>query len=202
MPSKTEKQRRYVYYLRDKYKDKSFTPQKYKWIWNDEWLQIKEELMKPYKRQFIEKTQFNITNKLLLKYYESMILEESFFGSVKSVKDFLSKFKNKAKKFFTKLYHPISFKPLNQETVKFEILYPDNRVGLLEVYFDFDSGNAAIIKSKGNEKYFKDKNLVEVTIKEVLNLLTALSAYCYKKVFNSEYGGFSKSQYLITEEEE
>lgn len=43
MPSSTERQKRYVYYLRDKYKDKASTPEKYQWVWNDEWLTVKKE---------------------------------------------------------------------------------------------------------------------------------------------------------------
>lgn len=42
MPSKTEKQRRLIYAVRNKYKSKSKTPKKWKWVWGDEWLKIKE----------------------------------------------------------------------------------------------------------------------------------------------------------------
>jgi len=43
MPSNSIKQRNYVFYLRGKYKNKSDTPEKYKWVWDDEWLKIKKE---------------------------------------------------------------------------------------------------------------------------------------------------------------
>lgn len=48
MPSKTEKQRKYVYFLRGKYKTKKDTPEKYKWVWNDEWLKVEEMKLKKY----------------------------------------------------------------------------------------------------------------------------------------------------------
>ena len=49
MPSSSIKQRNYVFYLRGKYKTKSDTPEKWKWVWNDEWLTVKEhKLLKRY----------------------------------------------------------------------------------------------------------------------------------------------------------
>ena len=71
MPSKTVKQRNYIFYLRGKYKTKEKTPEKDKWIWEADWNEIeetfseivppipmekahKEESIKPYKRKFLE----------------------------------------------------------------------------------------------------------------------------------------------------
>ena len=45
MPSKSEKQRRFIYAIRNKYKKKKDTPKKWKWVWNDEWLKIEENLI-------------------------------------------------------------------------------------------------------------------------------------------------------------
>jgi hypothetical protein len=42
MPSSSTKQRNYIFYLRGKYKDKSSTPEKDKWIWDSEWETVKE----------------------------------------------------------------------------------------------------------------------------------------------------------------
>ena len=42
MPGSSEKQRKYVYFLKGKYKTKEDTPEKYKWVWNDEWLKVEE----------------------------------------------------------------------------------------------------------------------------------------------------------------
>ena len=175
MPSASKKQRNYIFYLRGKYKDKASTPEDQKWIWDSGWEEIKKEnLMKPYIRQFIEETQKAIIDKELYESYESLILEESFFDRCRCMKDVLSKIKSNIKKFVSHLYTPVRCKNLDDYTARFEMLYPDNRTGILEVYFDFRSGNAAITKSKGNEKYFKDKNLVEITIKEVMNIINTL----------------------------
>lgn len=38
MPVKSQKQAKYIYHLRGKYKDKAHTPEKYKWVWGDEWV--------------------------------------------------------------------------------------------------------------------------------------------------------------------
>jgi hypothetical protein len=43
LPSKTEKQRNYIFFLRGKYKNKSNTPEKDRWIWNSEWETIEEQ---------------------------------------------------------------------------------------------------------------------------------------------------------------
>ena len=43
MPSHSQKQRRWIFYLRGKYKSKADTPQKWKWIWEDDWTKIEEE---------------------------------------------------------------------------------------------------------------------------------------------------------------
>ena len=43
MPSKSQKQRRWIFYLRGKYKSKENTPKKYKFIWEKSWEEISEE---------------------------------------------------------------------------------------------------------------------------------------------------------------
>jgi hypothetical protein len=40
MPSKSVKQRNFILHLRSKYKNPKNTPEKYKWIWDDEWLVV------------------------------------------------------------------------------------------------------------------------------------------------------------------
>jgi hypothetical protein len=42
MPSSSEKQRNYIFYLRGKYKSKENTPEDEKWIWDSGWNKIKE----------------------------------------------------------------------------------------------------------------------------------------------------------------
>jgi len=42
MPSSSIKQRNYIFYLRNKYKNKSNTPSKYSFIWDSSWEQIAE----------------------------------------------------------------------------------------------------------------------------------------------------------------
>lgn len=37
MPFKSDKQRKYIYYLRDKYGTKKNTPKKHQWVWNKDW---------------------------------------------------------------------------------------------------------------------------------------------------------------------
>lgn len=59
MPSKSEQQRKYIFYLRGKYKNKSDTPEDKKWIWDDNWTKIKKEesKMSTYNRFFKEDDQ-------------------------------------------------------------------------------------------------------------------------------------------------
>ena len=45
MPSTSEKQKRYIYYLRGKYKNKTNTPEKQKWIWEPSWEKVKENMI-------------------------------------------------------------------------------------------------------------------------------------------------------------
>jgi len=45
MPSKSTKQRNYIFFLRGKYKSKENTPESQKWIWDQGWLKIKEDNM-------------------------------------------------------------------------------------------------------------------------------------------------------------
>ena len=42
MPAETRKQQKYIYFLRGKYKTKSDTPEKFKWIWDEGYSQVKE----------------------------------------------------------------------------------------------------------------------------------------------------------------
>jgi len=49
MPSKSKKQRNWIFHLRGKYKTQKNTPEKYKWIWEKEWEQIEEDRLKRYK---------------------------------------------------------------------------------------------------------------------------------------------------------
>jgi hypothetical protein len=43
MPARSEKQRRFIWALRRKYKNKSKTPKKCKWVWGEEWTKLKKE---------------------------------------------------------------------------------------------------------------------------------------------------------------
>lgn len=52
MPSSNEDQRRLVYAKRSQYKTKSDTPERWKWVWNSDWEEIKE--IKRYKPYFKE----------------------------------------------------------------------------------------------------------------------------------------------------
>lgn len=49
MPSSSEKQRKYIFYLGGKYKTKSDTPEKFKWIWDSGWESIEEDHIERYK---------------------------------------------------------------------------------------------------------------------------------------------------------
>lgn len=50
MPSSSEQQRKLVFAKRGQYKTKSDTPDKWKWVWNDDWLTVKQESsLKKYK---------------------------------------------------------------------------------------------------------------------------------------------------------
>lgn len=42
MPSKSNLQRKFIFYKRDKYKTKKNTPEKWKWIWDEEWETVEE----------------------------------------------------------------------------------------------------------------------------------------------------------------
>lgn len=48
MPSKTKKQRNFIFYKRSKYKNKNNTPKSWKWIWGKEWKHIKETYIKSF----------------------------------------------------------------------------------------------------------------------------------------------------------
>lgn len=48
MPSSSEKQRKYIFYLRGKYKSKKNTPKKQQWIWEKEWNKLEESLLMKY----------------------------------------------------------------------------------------------------------------------------------------------------------
>lgn len=43
MPSSSEKQRKYIFYLRGKYKNKKNTPKKYSFIWDKDWEKVQEK---------------------------------------------------------------------------------------------------------------------------------------------------------------
>ena len=43
MPSTSEQQRKLVFAKRGQYKTKADTPDKWKWVWNDDWLTVKKE---------------------------------------------------------------------------------------------------------------------------------------------------------------
>lgn len=45
MPAKSNKQLRFIYAKRGQYKNKKSTPSKWKWIWNDEWLHVRESII-------------------------------------------------------------------------------------------------------------------------------------------------------------
>jgi hypothetical protein len=42
MPSKTPRQRRFIFAKRRQYKRHDKTPKKWKWIWNEEWTKLAE----------------------------------------------------------------------------------------------------------------------------------------------------------------
>jgi hypothetical protein len=42
MPAASHKQQKYIYFLRGKYKTKTDTPEKFKWIWDEGYSKIKE----------------------------------------------------------------------------------------------------------------------------------------------------------------
>jgi hypothetical protein len=55
MPSVSEQQRELVFVKRNQYKSKKDTPEKWSWIWNDDWLKLKKEnYIKKYIRFFTE----------------------------------------------------------------------------------------------------------------------------------------------------
>jgi hypothetical protein len=43
MPAKSEKQLRLIWAIRGKYKKKSKTPKKWKWVWGEEWTHLQKE---------------------------------------------------------------------------------------------------------------------------------------------------------------
>jgi hypothetical protein len=53
MPSRSERQRNFIFAKRGEYKTKSDTPEDWKWVWNDEWEKIEERFpIKRYKPLF------------------------------------------------------------------------------------------------------------------------------------------------------
>jgi len=44
MPAKSQKQLKFIYAKRHQYGSKSKTPKKWKWVWNDEWLKVRESM--------------------------------------------------------------------------------------------------------------------------------------------------------------
>lgn len=64
MPSSTEKQRRYIFFLRNKYGSKDKAPEKYKFAFEKGWEKLQKEnveFIKPYKRFFTEMSPPNVT---------------------------------------------------------------------------------------------------------------------------------------------
>jgi hypothetical protein len=55
MPTKSEQQRKYIFSLRDKYKNKTDTPKKYKYIW-DEGYENKGKLPKKTKKKLVKES--------------------------------------------------------------------------------------------------------------------------------------------------
>jgi hypothetical protein len=45
MPSKTPRQRRFIFAIRRKYVSKSDTPKKWKWVWGKEWTKLEESIV-------------------------------------------------------------------------------------------------------------------------------------------------------------
>lgn len=64
MPVQSKTQFKYIWYLRNKYKDKKTTPDNLKWIWDDEWINVNYDNLPQKKEMF--------TN--LKKYKQSIIL--------------------------------------------------------------------------------------------------------------------------------
>jgi hypothetical protein len=48
MPSSSEKQRRFIFTLRGKYKNKSNTPEKDQWIWEKGWEKVESIIKRIY----------------------------------------------------------------------------------------------------------------------------------------------------------
>ena len=44
MPSKSEKQRKFIFARRSQYKTKENTPEKFKWVWEKDWEKIDDSL--------------------------------------------------------------------------------------------------------------------------------------------------------------
>jgi len=90
MPSASEKQRNYIFYLRNKFGSKEKTPEKDKWIWNSEWEKIesirKEEVqnIELLAGAEIEKEHYN-TYCMIKEYFEKtgeLISEEDLYQSI------------------------------------------------------------------------------------------------------------------------
>lgn len=88
MPSKTEKQRNYIFYLRGKYKSKDKTPDKDKWIWDSGWEQVEEQKMERYKRKFDEQNTDYIIDEKVREIIS--ILRDNNYGNEQSRKELLS----------------------------------------------------------------------------------------------------------------
>jgi len=55
LPARSRKQQRYIFYLRNKYKSPSKTPEKYKWIWKKEWERLEEAKKRRRRRKRTKK---------------------------------------------------------------------------------------------------------------------------------------------------
>lgn len=59
MPSKSKKQRKFIFAKRNQYKTKANTPKKWQWIWNDEWEKIEEAIsLLPISYKYIQELLF------------------------------------------------------------------------------------------------------------------------------------------------
>jgi hypothetical protein len=68
MPSTSEKQRKYIFYLRGKYKTKTDTPESEKWIWDSGWNTVKEKYIKFFKESTSKETFYKEISKVLIPF--------------------------------------------------------------------------------------------------------------------------------------
>jgi len=79
MPSRSEKQRNFIFAKRSEYKTKSNTPEDWQWVWDSEWEKIEERLpMKRYKPLFESDI------------YDSLLKFDGSDADIKQLKEWLS----------------------------------------------------------------------------------------------------------------